>query len=64
MAKPDAIDTRSDDLIIQSILLRNGRCGKRGIEDLELRCKVCNALHYLEMKYGKTGYKILWDNLS
>jgi len=24
MAKPDAIDTRSDDLIIQSILLRNG----------------------------------------
>jgi len=38
-------------------------CGKRGIEDLELRCKVCNTLHYLEMKYGKTGYMIVWDNL-
>jgi len=28
MAKPDAIDTRSDDLIIQSILLRNGHCSR------------------------------------
>jgi hypothetical protein len=36
--------------------------GRRGIEDLELRCNVCNALHYLEMKYGNTGYSIVWDN--
>ena len=38
--------------------------GERRIKDLELRCKVCNALHYLEMQYGKTGYNIVWDTLS
>lgn len=38
--------------------------GERRIEDLELRCKICNALHYLEMQYGRTEYMIRWDNLS
>ena len=37
--------------------------GERGIKDLELRCIACNALHYLEMRYGKTGYKIVWNEL-
>lgn len=34
--------------------------GRRGIEDLELRCKVCNILHYSERLYGKLPYKIIW----
>jgi hypothetical protein len=34
--------------------------GRRGIEDLELRCKVCNALHYSEKIHGKLPYTITW----
>jgi hypothetical protein len=33
--------------------------GKRTIDDLELTCRVCNALHYLEFTHGKKlPYKI------
>jgi hypothetical protein len=38
--------------------------GRRGIEDLELRCKVCNMLHYSEKIYGKLPYKIIWPGNS
>lgn len=38
--------------------------GDREIDDLDLRCKLCNNLHYLEFKFGKQPYKILWDNKS
>ncbi len=34
---------------------------KRAIDDLELCCRVCNALHYLEMKYGPLPYQITFD---
>jgi len=34
--------------------------GRRGIEDLELRCKICNILHYSERIYGKLPHKIIW----
>ena len=34
--------------------------GKRGVEDLELLCRPCNALHYLEMKYGPLPMKVVW----
>ena len=34
--------------------------GKREITDLELVCKVCNAKHYLELKYGKQPFQIKW----
>jgi hypothetical protein len=34
--------------------------GRRGIEDLELRCKVCNVLHYSEKIYGKLPSNIIW----
>jgi hypothetical protein len=37
---------------------------RRAIEDSELRYKVCNSLHCLELKYVKTGDKIVWDYLS
>lgn len=36
--------------------------GKRKIDDLELRCRVCNALHSHESKYGKLPYKIIFGS--
>ena len=36
--------------------------GKRGVEDLNLLCRVCNSIDHLERKYGKTGLKVVWDN--
>lgn len=35
--------------------------GRRKTNDLELLCKVCNALHYLELKNGKLPFKVTWD---
>lgn len=34
--------------------------GRRSIDDLDLRCRVCNLLHYLEMKYGISNYDVTW----
>jgi predicted Zn-ribbon and HTH transcriptional regulator len=34
---------------------------KRPVDDLEVMCKVCNALHYLELKYGKLPFNITYD---
>ena len=34
---------------------------KRGIEDLNILCKICNALDYLERKYGPTRLRVVWD---
>ena len=34
--------------------------GKRKTDDLEILCRVCNARHYLELKYGKLPYKIIF----
>lgn len=36
--------------------------GKRKTDDLEILCRVCNARHYLESKYGKLPYKITFSN--
>lgn len=36
------------------------RRGERGIKDLELLCRVCNAQHYLESKFGRLPFKIKW----
>jgi len=33
---------------------------RRETDDLEILCKVCNARHCLELKYGKLPYKIIW----
>lgn len=35
--------------------------GRRKTDDLNILCRVCNALHYLELKYGKTKYKITYE---
>lgn len=34
--------------------------GRRKTDDLELLCRVCNAWHYLELKYGKLPYNIIY----
>jgi DNA-directed RNA polymerase subunit M/transcription elongation factor TFIIS len=34
--------------------------GRRKTDDLNLLCRVCNALHYHESKFGKLPYKIIW----
>jgi len=34
--------------------------GTRSVDDLELLCKVCNTLHYVEMKYGPLPYTLTW----
>jgi hypothetical protein len=35
--------------------------GRRDTSDLNLLCKVCNALHYLELKLGKLPFSVVWD---
>ena len=35
--------------------------GRRTTNDLNLLCRPCNSIHYLELKYGKLAYKIRWD---
>jgi hypothetical protein len=34
---------------------------KRGIEDLNLLCRACNAIDHLKRQFGKTGLKVVWD---
>ena len=34
--------------------------GRRKINDLELLCRVCNARHYLELKFGELPYEIFY----
>ena len=33
---------------------------KRGTDDLELLCRVCNAHHYLETRYGELPFLVVW----
>jgi len=35
--------------------------GKRGVEDLNLLCRVCNSIDHLERVYGHTGLRVVWD---
>lgn len=35
--------------------------GKRGTDDLEILCRVCNALDHIERKYGKLPYEIKYN---
>jgi len=34
---------------------------KRGTEDLNLLCRVCNSIDHLERVYGHTGLRVVWD---
>lgn len=44
----------------QARFMTSIRKGLRSVDDLDLRCRVCNALHYAETKYGRLAYKIEW----
>jgi hypothetical protein len=34
---------------------------ERETNDLELLCRPCNAIHYLEMKYGPLPLRVMWE---
>jgi len=51
--------TRGTGLTQNPILLI--QTGKRGIEDLNLLCKPCNALDHLERVFGKTPFRVVWE---
>lgn len=34
---------------------------RRDVDDLELLCRVCNSLHYLELKHGVLPFSIIWN---
>lgn len=34
---------------------------ERKTDDLELLCRPCNAIHYLESKYGPLPLKVVWE---
>lgn len=33
---------------------------ERPVDDLEVLCRVCNALHYVKLKYGKLPFVVKW----
>jgi hypothetical protein len=33
----------------------------RDVDDLELLCRPCNAVHYLEMRHGPLPFRIVWE---
>lgn len=36
--------------------------GRRGVDDLELLCRPCNAIHALELKFGPLGARVVWND--
>ena len=34
---------------------------RRIVDDLELLCRPCNAVHYLEMKHGPLPFRVVWE---
>ncbi len=34
---------------------------KRGVEDLNLLCRICNSIDHLERVYGKIRLRVVWD---
>ncbi|NQV90937.1 hypothetical protein HQ489_00520 [Candidatus Woesearchaeota archaeon] len=38
--------------------------GDRGVEDLNLLCRVCNSIDHLERVYGKIGLRTVWKKDS
>lgn len=33
---------------------------RRPVDDLELLCRPCNAIHYLELKHGPLPFRVVW----
>ena len=46
---------RKNQVFMQKIL-----DGERPTDDLEILCKMCNILHYIEMKFGPQPYTLTW----
>jgi hypothetical protein len=44
------------------VFYKNILDGSRPVTDLELLCRPCNAIHYLELKHGKLPFKIIWGD--
>lgn len=36
---------------------------RRTVEDLNILCRVCNAKHYLESKYGALPFEVKWNGI-
>ena len=36
--------------------------GKRTIDDLDLRCKLCNELHYILRRFGALPFRVIWKS--
>lgn len=34
---------------------------KRATDDLELLCRPCNSVHYLELKHGDLPFRVVWE---
>lgn len=34
---------------------------RRAVDDLELLCRPCNAIHYLELKHGPLPFRVVWS---
>jgi hypothetical protein len=37
---------------------------ERDTDDLELLCRPCNAIHYLESKYGPLPLRVVWEGAA
>lgn len=49
----------SSNMTFYSLILK----GERSTTDLEILCKPCNSIHYLELKSGESlPYKLTWGN--
>lgn len=35
--------------------------GDRSLDDLNILCKMCNILHYVELKFGKQHFRLTWE---
>jgi hypothetical protein len=35
--------------------------GARPIDDLEILCRACNAIHFLELKFGTIPMQVIWN---
>lgn len=38
--------------------------GKRPVDDLEILCKPCNAIHALELRFGPIPMRVVWEGPS
>jgi len=51
---------RLEDKKFKNLLYNRIINGKRKVDDLNVLCKMCNSLHYLQIKYSNVPAKIIW----